>query len=116
MVTPMTTTTPARTSRRSRLPAGADETLAKLRERQDRELQAAAGVAQQLHIIRGAETTIEAAWTEIGTAIRDLATLGWTARQIADTLDLDHRRVTDLLREPTTEPTADAPGPEPAAC
>jgi len=109
----MTTTTPARTNRSTRLPAGADETLTKLRERQEHELQAAAGVAQQLHIIRGAETTIEAAWTEIGTAIRDLATLGWNARQIADTLDLDHRRVTDLLREPTTAPDAEAPAPAP---
>jgi len=107
----MTTTTAHRPRRNTRLPAGADETLAKLRERQERELQAAAGVAQQLHIIRGAETTIEAAWTEIGTAIRDLATLGWNARQIADTLDLDHRRVTDLLREPTTTPAPTGPGP-----
>lgn len=74
---------------------------------------AAAGVAQQLHVIRGAETTIEAAWTEIGTAIRDLATLGWTARQIADTLHLDHPRVTDLLREPTTDLAGSASGSAP---
>jgi len=112
----MATTTPTRPTRRRRsLPAGAEETMAKLRERQEQELQAAADVAQQLATIRDAEATIETAWAEIGTAIRSLGNLGWTARQITDTLDLDHRRVTDLLRDPaptgagTGTPAAEGP-------
>jgi hypothetical protein len=102
-------------TRRRRTSAGG-EGLAKLKERQQRELAAAERVAGELHTIAEAQAAMDAAWTRVGSAIQDLAELGWSAAQIADTLSIERSRITDLLKRASTSPTpAQADTASPAA-
>ncbi len=79
----------------------------KVKERQRQELEAISAIARKRKKIDAHEEAINTQWRDIGSDMRDLQVLGWSAKQIADMVNVDTRRVSALLRDGEPTPAQD---------
>lgn len=72
----------------------------RIRERQKQELEFVSTIGRERQKVETLENTIPTHWGNAATAMRGLAALGWSAKQIAEVVNLDTRRVSALLKAP----------------
>jgi hypothetical protein len=105
---------PARRRRRPVSP-GSDDALARVRERHEKELEAATAVAREQKRITEAQERIDAAWLAIARQVQVFRSYGWPAAQIADTLGLSTNRVNELAKEAGSADDANGEGDDTSA-
>lgn len=70
----------------------------RIRERQKQELDFVTTIGKERQKVETLENTIATHWDRAATAMQGLAALGWNAKQIAEVVNLDTRRVSSLLK------------------